>query len=422
MKRSKSLGTQALVTRDSINELPSPPQSIRVIRILGSGRAARAQLVEATFADGSTVTCVEKVFDPGLLTRTIYRLSFQSSFGYQKNRHAIVASFYRRRVAGAILAASDIAVAGEVCSPPNVASPLYVRFDQDTKSWVLAAQWIKGRGIKPAPADPARVGRRWRWGAGRGQVTAPRKRFEIDEIVDVMRQSEQLFQKCGLVGSGWQVSPRAMVSTANLLRVGDRYTIIDLESGIPAVLVPSYLLSGMRQGQLPPFDDLDPVQLRRWLDEQASLIKFRIGPEATEQLFRDATKLIEHSDAWKKSEIAFFRRPWSWLSADRWRRYRVESLRRWQQDGIIDTETAKKLTESPAAKTFGQVLIDLDTLCAAFIDWSLLGTFGRAQRYAGSIPCVGYAIAISEKDRGRLSSQSAKLVGYAMEESRSNES
>ena len=325
-----------------------------MIQILGSGRAARAQLVEATFADGRSITCVEKVFDPGLLTRTIYRLSFQSPFGYQKNRHAIMASFYRRRVAGAILAASDVAVAGDTCNPPNVAQPLYVRFDQETKSWVLAAQWIQGRGIKPAPPDPTRVGRWWRWGNRRSQITAPEKRFEIDEIVDVMRKSEQLFQECGLVGSGWQVSPRAMVSTANLLRVGDNYTIIDLESGIPAVLVPSYLLSGLRQGQLPPFDDLNATQLLNWLDEQATLIKFRIGIEATEQLFSDTAKLIEHSDAWKKSEVAFFRRPWTWLTADRWRRYRAECLRRWQQDGTTDTETATKLTKSRTAKTLVQ--------------------------------------------------------------------
>ena len=344
MNRPKSQGTSD--TRDSINGFPAPPQSVQVIRILGSGRAARAQLVEATFADGRTITCVEKVFDPGLLTRTLYRLSFQSPFGYQKNRHAIMASFYRRRVAGAILAASDITFAGQACNPPNVAQPLYVRFDQETKSWVLAAEWINGRGIKPAPADPARVARR-----------TGTKQFEIDEIVDVMSQSEQLFEKCGLVGSGWQVSPRAMVSTANLLRVDDHYTIIDLESGIPAVLVPSYLLSGLRRGQLPPFDDLDAVQLRQWVDDQANLIKFRIGPDATEQLVSDTAKLIEHSDAWKQSEVALFRRPWSWLKKDRWRRYRTECLRRWQQDGTTDTETSTRLAKTPAAKTLVQTML-----------------------------------------------------------------
>ena len=256
-------------------------------------------------------------------------------------------------MAGAILAASDIkcpnsesvrpASLGQGNSQPDVAQPLYVRFDQSTKSWVLAAHWVDGRGIKPAPADPSRLSRRLRLLSTRGQSNATRKRHEIDELVDVMSQIESLLGQCGLVGSGWQVSPRAIVSTANLLRVDSRYTVIDLESGIPAVLVPHYLLSGLLRGELPPFDDLDATQLSMWLDQNARVLTFRIGPAAVQQLYEDTANLIKSSAAWKRSEVALFRRPWRWLSGSQWRCYRAECFRRWEQDGVVDAETFQQL-------------------------------------------------------------------------------
>jgi hypothetical protein len=123
-----------------------------VLCILGAGRAARAQLVDAQMPDGSIVRCVEKVFAPGRLTRWIYRAAFAAPFAYQTNRNAILASFYRRRVAAAVMATSDIGV--------DVASPIYVRYCAESKAWVLAAEWIDGRGIRPLPAHRSRV-REW---------------------------------------------------------------------------------------------------------------------------------------------------------------------------------------------------------------------------------------------------------------------
>jgi hypothetical protein len=310
-----------------------PPCSVRVLRTLGHGRAAQAELVEAVMPDGQVVTCVEKVFAPGLLTRTIYRLSFQSPFAYQSNRDAILACFYRRRVAAAVLAGSDI--------DASIASPLYVRFDQSTRSWVLAAEWIDGRGITPAPADASRI-RRW--------VSAsktPGTRGEIDVLVETMSRLEAMFADSGLVGSGWQVAPRALVSTANLLRTGQRYTIIDLESGIPAVLVPKYLLAGVRHGSLPPFDDLDANRLRSWIEQNERLLTFRLGPEKLAQLHHDSEKLIEHSSRWKESEFALFRRPWGLFSRRRSRIYQQECFRRWQQNEVVDPTLGKALSEHP---------------------------------------------------------------------------
>ena len=320
------------------------PTNVEVLRTLGHGRAAQAQLVDATMPDGRVVRCVEKVFAPGLLTRVIYRLSFQSPFAYQSNRDAILACFYRRKVAAAVIDGSDVVA--------SIADPLYVRFDEPTRAWVLAAQWIDGRGVKPAPADGSRI-RNWfsslsfRKNTAVGLEESTTEPSEIECLVDTMEQLESALGESGLVGSGWQVAPRALVSTANLLRVDDKYTIIDLESGIPAVLVPKYVLSGWIRWALPPFDDLDETKLAHWISQNERLLTFRIGPERVANLQADALKLIAHSSAWKNSEVALFRRPWRWITPSGVRAYQLECYRRWEQDGIADPETARSLPDRP---------------------------------------------------------------------------
>lgn len=309
------------------------PVNVRVLRTLGNGRAAVAQAVESRMPSGEVVQCVEKVFSPGLLTRLIYRLSFQSPFAYQSNRDAALACFYRRRVAAAILANSDVDVA--------IADPLYVRFDQERHSWVLAAKWIQGRGIKPAEPD----GKRFRRFLLRSNSERPNTSEEVDQLVETMHQLETVLDESGLVGSGWQVAPRAMVSTANLLRVDDRYTIIDLESGIPAVLVPQYLFGGLRRAELPPFDDLDADKLRSWRQQNEKKLTFRIGPERATTLESDIEHLIHHTIRWKDSELALFRRPWRLLRRDGMRPYQEECIRRWRQDGVVDDETFASLAD-----------------------------------------------------------------------------
>ncbi|WP_145385425.1 hypothetical protein [Stieleria neptunia] len=261
-------------------ERPDPtenaPADVRVVRELGKGRAATARLVDATFRDGSTVRCVEKVFCPGRLTRAIYRIFFFAPFAYQFNRDAILACFYRRRVAAERLRRAGVDV--------DVAAPLYVRFDATAPGWVLAAEHIDGRGVRPTAPDQA---------AG-----------EIDQLIGVMHDAKDALIRTGLNGSGWQVDPRALVSTANLLRRGQRYTIIDLESGIPAILVPKYWLLAAGQRTWPPFDDLDADTLRSQASDDGA----------------DVEALIDHTARWKASEPAPLR-------LDTWRRWAAKTLR-----------------------------------------------------------------------------------------------
>lgn len=316
------------------------PSDIRILRTLGQGRAAQARLVEARWADGRSLICVEKVFVPGRLTRFIYRFSFQSPFAYQHNRDAVLACFYRRRVAAAAIAATSIKA--------GVAMPLYVRFDKAAGGWVLAAQWVDGKGIKPAPASRHRI-RQWlRRKLGKASEVAESK-AEIDTLVETMHQLESCFAESGLVGSGWQVSPGALVSTANLLRVGSRYQVIDLESGIPAFLVPRYLVAGAALGDLPPFDDLDPNRLLNWFGKNRTRLKVQLGAGASDELRDDCEKLILHSARWKESELALLRRPWRLFGRNGLASYRTECLRRWQQNGVVDPIKAKEISLHPGA-------------------------------------------------------------------------
>ncbi|GIS59402.1 MAG: hypothetical protein CM1200mP2_16270 [Planctomycetaceae bacterium] len=107
-----------------------------------------------------------------------------------------------------------------------------------------------------------------------------------------MSRLETLFRESGLVGSGWQVSKAAVVATANLLRVDDGYVIVDLESGIPAMLVPYYLFAGLRIGSLPLFDDNDPQVLLRFLETHRGTLRQHLGDDGFQRLSNDAEKLI----------------------------------------------------------------------------------------------------------------------------------
>jgi len=329
------------------------PTYIRPIRVLGQGRAAEARLVQATNETGESVMCVEKIFHPGLLTRSIYRAAFQTSFAYQHNEDAIRACFYRRRVAAAIVEAMIPVL--------KVAQPLYVRWNESTQALVLASEFIRGRGIIPQDVDPTMI-RRWlaKNLAGRSRPESTTiEQEEIAELLSLMTRLESLLIECGLTGSGWQVCKRAMVSTANLLRTESGYVVVDLESGIPSVLVPVYVLQGIRLQSLPLFDDLDPIQLQSWLLDHNDHLTAKLGDTRLQQIKADVSSLILHNENWKLSEPAIGRRPWRLLTADFRHRFRSQVLARWQRCGIVDEVSAAELQGSRRFFTRSTFLLGL---------------------------------------------------------------
>jgi len=304
------------------------PTSIAPVRVLGHGRAAEARLVKATDKDGKSRLCVEKVFCPGLLTRTIYRAAFLAPFAYQDNADAIEASFYRRRVAAAIIKT----FAPEV----SVAQPLYVRWDRQSQAMVLSSEFIRGRGINPAPTNARMIRNRIAGLFTRSARPSVEPSAEIDQLLAVMTKIEDLLVTCGLTGSGWQVCKRAMVSTANLLRTENGYVVVDLESGIPSVLVPAYLLAGLRLGSLPLFDDLDADRLRTWVASNQPAFAAALPPKACEQLNQDVERLIAHDANWKQSEPALGRHPLRLLSSDFRSRFKSRVLDSWSRREVVD--------------------------------------------------------------------------------------
>lgn len=386
MNDSSQRGDRPLAFFPVVGDLQ--PQRVELLRVLGHGRAAEARLVHADYADGPSQSCVEKVFAPGKLTRLIYRLTYQAPFAYQDNAAAIQATFYRRRVAAAIVQA--------FVPEASVARPLYVRWDADAQGMVLASEYIRGRGIVPAAADPFWLRRRLppslrarfpRLLGGGGQIP-PQPPAEIDQLLDLMRRLETLLVQCGLTGSGWQVCPRAIVSTANLLRTmstpatstpatpiqgDDRYVVVDLESGIPSVLVPSYLLAAARMRAFPLFDDLDADRLRGWTSENRHRLQAALPPETFDQLIGDIERLIACDRDWKASEPAIGRRPGRWFTADFWQRYRQRLLASWQRREIVDDQHLAQLQQRKNLFT-----------SPIFVAGLLPGRIGRfAQRWLG---------------------------------------
>ncbi len=312
------------------------PVAITQLRVLGHGRAAEARLVRAKDRDGHEYLSVEKVFRPGLLTRTIYRAAFQSPFAYQDNAAAICASYYRRRVAAAIIKA--------LAPEARVAMPLYVRWDAQSQAMVLASEFIRGRGVTPAPVDSKMI-RRGITGLYSKPETSDETPPEIDQLVGLMTKLETLLVNSGMVGSGWQVCKRAMVSTANLLRTENGYVVVDLESGIPSVLVPSYIAAGFKLRSLPLFDDLNPAKLTTWIEEHRDALQAVMSRLELDQFDSDVIRLIEHDANWKQAETAILRRPLRLLTSDFRDRYRARVLDSWTRRDISDQTTIDSMRD-----------------------------------------------------------------------------
>ncbi|MEO2018952.1 MAG: hypothetical protein ABGZ53_31785 [Fuerstiella sp.] len=339
------------------------PKQVESVLTLGSGRAARAVLVKATDSAGDQHLCVEKIFRPGLLTRFIYRCAFQAPFAYQVSGDAILACFYRRRVADALI---------QVFVPETrVARPLYARWDAESSAYALGSELIQGRGIRPASANFRMLRNLLPWSSSSDRECSPE---EIDELVDLMSRLESLLRESGLVGSGWQVSKSAVVSTANLLRTDDGYVIVDLESGIPAMLVSHYVSAGLRLRSLPLFDDLDPKTLQAYLRTNRSRIHATLGDDGLEQLEADVERLVQHSASWKQAEIAVVRQGLPFVGARFQTIYRKRCLDIWHRNKITDNKTNERFQNS------SRLFTRLTYWCGC-----IPGPLGRfAQRYSGN--------------------------------------
>ncbi len=334
-----TIGIEQFSSTEELELLPAEggwsPAAIAPILKLGAGRAAEAWLVRAVDAQGTEQLCVEKIFRPGWLTRAIYRCAFQAPFAYQASQDAVLACFYRRRVAARLV---------KVLLPETaVSEPLYVRWDKQRRAYVLGCQLIQGRGIRPASVDTGMLQRVVRHLFGLRLPETDRTPAEIEQLLILMEKLEALFRECGLIGSGWQVSISAMVSTANLLKTPSGYVLVDLESGIPAILVPAYLAAGRQLQSLPLFDDIEPRTLRGFLENHWLVLGEKLGRGGFQQLSDDVELLIQHNRQWKQAEIALGRRGTSVFSRTFQNAYRERCISIWQRRELVDAQTAAQL-------------------------------------------------------------------------------
>jgi len=282
--------------------------TVEPIRELGAGRAATATLVRVNIEGREPLECVEKCFNPGLLTRVVYWAFMQSPFPYQHDRDAISAAYFRRAVAGKILAAMG---AGRY----PVAKPLYTRWDDGNKAFVLGAEFVKGRGIIPQRLDLHMMRRPLfnrlvrplsrLFGKHLPPMKAPHE--EVKELTTLMRRFEKLFRISGLIGTGWQASPATLVATANLLRTEEGYVMVDLESGIPSILVPYYMFRSIFTLKFPYFDDLEAGKLKMFVAGNRDRLIASFDEEGTKEFDFEVSRLLECSERWKRGEISLFR-------------------------------------------------------------------------------------------------------------------
>ncbi|MFH1018575.1 MAG: hypothetical protein V1798_10415 [Pseudomonadota bacterium] len=293
------------------------------LKILGRGRAANAVLVELHTPEGRRKV-VEKHFVPAGLTRGIYKAFFGAPFPYGVNRDAALACLYRRHVAEALLEAE------ERC---RVAKALYVR-QCAGGHWVLGTEWIQGRPV--APPKP------------RGGPEGGGEPGEMRGLLRQMKAMEKCLLRSGLIGSGWQVATAALVSTANLLRTqGREFVLVDLESGIPAVLAPRYLFMSLTGKPFPMFDDVDEQRLTTYLHTHRDRLREKLGDNEMAALESSAERLVHHSRLWKKTEPAPGRHR-TRLLTDRDLRSTIRSslADRWLAEDRLDAAAAERLRGS----------------------------------------------------------------------------
>ncbi len=206
----------------------------------------------------------EKVYRPTKPVKLLYALSFQSKFPYTDNEPAFEAARLRREVAGLL---------SEAWLGENIVSPaLEVRPNGDGR-FVFVTELVRGT----APTDKQDA------------------RAFLNRLADKFTES-------GL--PLWQVAPYNPRAIGNLIERADgSYRVIDLESNlVTPFLPPKSLVSAIRAGQYPSFDEIDTARLQSYLQANNEMLVSTLGDEKAERLFAAAGEYDVAQRAWHASE------------------------------------------------------------------------------------------------------------------------
>lgn len=337
------------------------PQNPEFVRYLGSGRAAEVHLVKDT-ATGELYA--EKLFQAKhslseMGRNLIYFACFQAPFPYHTKEHAIKASIFRRNVL------KDLTEYWFGRS--LVADAYYTRWDETAQGYILGTEYIKGRGPKPGKFDryilraflknyPIRFLKRL-IGIKSTKIESPS--WEIDEVIIQLDALKEKFRQSGFMGSEWQVNKMLSTPTSNLLRdENGRWVLVDVESGMPALIVLDLLWTALKTGAFPLFDDVDFDKLNEYLAANKYDLTRRLGVERYRQLKRNVKQLQHHTEVWKSSEPAIFRNRYHLLTDGQLRaNIRKGFAEHWVRSGKISIDKATQI-ENSGLRFFGYLWLD----------------------------------------------------------------
>ena len=202
----------------------------------------------------------EKIYEPTRFVKLLYRLSFQAPFPYADNIAALEAARHRRTVAGLLT---------KFWFGENmVAQALDVRPESDGR-YTFVTELVRGT----EPKNPQRA-----------KAT--------------LRKLTARFLEAGL--PTWQVGHYNPKAIPNLLERDDgSYRIIDLESNlVTPFMPPAALISAIRVGQYPSFDDIDVNRMFAYLVEHREEIIGALGREQAHELFDAAESYATAQGEW----------------------------------------------------------------------------------------------------------------------------
>jgi hypothetical protein len=173
------------------------------------------------------------------------------------------------------------------------------------------------------------------------------------------------FQETGM--PTWQIAPGNPHAYSNFIRrPNGELKLIDLESALVSVSYPwKELRAALRDGNFPVFDDVDFVQIRKYVSTHTPELTTSLGPEGLAELIQAIDAAESASLSWKSSEPRIWGRMGAWIyrrldmsGPIRGIKRRLDqaeamsasflssAVDRWEREGNIDGKTAKSLREN----------------------------------------------------------------------------
>ena len=296
------------------------------IKIAGS-------IASKVYLDSNAGTAT-KEYHPPFAIRALYWLAFQAPFPYKARKDALEAAAAKRKIAGFLTT--------HRFGKDMVASVYEIRDGDGTYGFVT--ELVPG--------------------------AEPESNREVEEL---LREYYSFFQEIGF--PTWQISPANPHAYSNFIRNPEgELKLIDLESAIVSFSLPfKEFRAALRDGHYPAFDDVDFVQLRRYIDANSLGLRQSLGDAGLKQL-REATDTAqERSHTWRHSEPRIWGRlgqriykvfDWSRLfnrigklvdgGESIARSFLNSAIDRWEQEGRVDAEhaaEARERLESPEVRS-----------------------------------------------------------------------